>query len=230
MRAIILAGGKGTRLRPYTTLIPKPLVPIGEEAIIEIVIRKLKKYGFNHVTLAISNHTKLIKSYLGNGLKYKIKIDYSEEKKELGTFGPLTLINDLPKDFLVMNGDILTDLNLKNFYNFHKKKKNMITISSFKRTQFIDFGIMNLKDEVLKKFEEKPKINLDVSMGIYCINKSLVSRFKKNRVLGFDQVVFKILKEKKHNINVFKHNGYWLDIGRAEDYDQANNFYNVFSK
>lgn len=225
MRAIILAGGKGTRLRPYTTLIPKPLVPIGKKAIIEIVIKKLKKYGFNHVTLAISNHTKLIKSYLGSGQKYKIKIDYSEEKKELGTFGPLLIIKNLPKDFLVMNGDILTDLNLKNFYSFHKKKKSMITISSFKRIQFIDFGIMNIKEGVLKKFEEKPKINLDVSMGIYCINRSLINHLKKNKTLGFDQVVLKILKEKKHNINVFKHKGYWLDIGRAEDYDKANNFF-----
>lgn len=226
MRAIILAGGKGTRLRPYTTLIPKPLVPIGEKAIIEIVIKKLKKYGFKHVTLAISNHTKLIKSYLGNGSKYKIKIDYSEEKKELGTFGPLTIIKNLPKDFLVMNGDILTDLNLKNFFNIHKKKKSIITISSFARTQFIDFGVMHLKDGILKKFEEKPKINLDVSMGIYCINRSLVDHLKKNKTFGFDQAVLKILKEKRYNINVLKHKGFWLDIGRVEDYDQANNSYN----
>ena len=122
-RAIILAGGKGTRLRPYTKVFPKSMMPIGKFIILEIVIKQLKFYGFKHITISVGHQANLIKAFFGNGSKYKISIDYSLEKKPLGTMGPLKIIKDLPQNFLVLNGDVLTDLNFDKFYNYHIKKK-----------------------------------------------------------------------------------------------------------
>ena len=174
MRAIILAGGKGTRLRPYTTLFPKPLVPLGGEiSVIEIIIKQLVKYKFSRVTIAVNHLSNLIKSYLGDGSQFNIKIDYSQEKKELGTLGPLTLINDLPKNFLVMNGDVITDLNLKKFLISHKKNNNKITIATCKRKSMVNYGTLETEKEIVKKFSEKPNFSFTVSMGIFCLEKSV---------------------------------------------------------
>ena len=125
-RAIILAGGKGTRLKPFTKILPKPLMPIGKFTILEIVIRQLKYYGFKHITITVNHQAKLIKAFFGNGKKFNVTIDYALEKKPLGTMGPLKGIKDLPDNFLVMNGDILTDLNFNKLYNIHKKKQKFI--------------------------------------------------------------------------------------------------------
>ena len=136
MRAIILAGGKGVRLRPYTVVFPKPLVPInGELPIIEIVIKHLKRNGYNHITLAVNYLANLIMAYFGNGEKWDVKIDYSVEKSPLSTIGPLTLIEDLPKTFLVMHGDILTDINYKNLMENHIENNYDVTVASYVRKQ-----------------------------------------------------------------------------------------------
>ena len=130
-RAIILCGGKGTRLKPYTVALPKPLMPIGDYPIIEVIIRQLKSYGFNRITLAVNHQAEIFKAFFGNGDKWDIKIDYVLEQKPLGTMGPLTLIDDLDDSFLVMNGDILSDLDFGAFYELHKKSKAIFSISSF---------------------------------------------------------------------------------------------------
>ena len=228
MRAIILAGGKGTRLRPYTTLIPKPLVPLGgETSVIEIIIKQLAQHGFKRVTVAVNHLSNLIKSYLGDGKKYKIKIDYSVEEKELGTIGPLTLIKDLPDNFLLMNGDILTDLNYKNFFTNHLKKKNLITLASCKRQTLVDFGTLVKDKEKLLNFIEKPKISYDVSMGIFCLNKKVLKKEKKNKFLNFDKF---IINKIKYGVSTFQHHGLWLDIGRVDDYDLANENFKCLEK
>ena len=227
MRAVILAGGKGTRLKPYTSLIPKPLVPLGGKiSIVELIIKQLKKNGFNHVTLAINNFSKLIESYLGNGKKYGIKIDYSFEKKMLGTFGPLTIIKDLPENFLVMNGDILTDLNFNKLMKSHIKQKNSLTLATFQRDVFIDFGTLKSKDNILVKFVEKPTFKFEVSTGIYCIKKNFLP--KRKNYQNFDKFIIRNIKKK---LNIYKHKGFWLDIGRVEDYQYADqNFKKILSK
>ncbi|MBC7202271.1 MAG: nucleotidyltransferase family protein, partial [Pusillimonas sp.] len=143
MRAVILAGGKGTRLRPYTTLIPKPLVPLGGKySILEVVINQLKDCGFNHITLAVNHLSNLIMAYFGDGSKHGIRIDYSVEETELSTIGPLTLIDDLPEDILVMNGDILCNLDYGQFLKQHINKGYKVSVSSFKRDTKIDFGVL----------------------------------------------------------------------------------------
>ena len=137
--AVILAGGKGTRLRPYTWVLPKPLMPIGEFPILEIIIKQLIQHGFSQITMAVNHQAELIKAFFGNGSKWGITINYSLEEIPLSTMGPLKLISDLPEDFLIMNGDVLTDLNFGSFYEFHKKNNNILTISSYRREHINDY-------------------------------------------------------------------------------------------
>ena len=184
-QAIILAGGKGTRLKPFTKNIPKPLMPIGKFTILEIVIRQLKRYGFKHITITVNHQAKLIKAFFGNGKKFNVAIDYVSEKKPLGTMGPLQGVKNLPENFLVMNGDILTDLNFHKLFVNHKKNKNLFSISSYKRNELIDYGLLEInKNNNLKKFIEKPRKIYLVSMGIYILRKNVLMRrqniFKKN--------------------------------------------------
>ena len=228
MRAIILAGGKGSRLKPYTALIPKPLVPIGGKiSIIEIIIKQLSRSGFNHITLAVNHLSHLIESYLGTGKKYGIKIDYLLESKILGTVGPLSNISNLPENFLVMNGDVLTNINYKSLLNLHKRKKNLITLATFKRDTFIDFGTLETKKNKVIRFVEKPTLNFNVSMGVYCLNKSALNNLKKNKFMNFDSFIKHNIKKK---IYAYNHKGFWLDIGRVDDYEYANQNFSTLKK
>ena len=223
MRAILLAGGKGTRLKPYTTTLPKPLVPIGDEMpILEIVIRQLARDGFTHITIAVNHMANFIRAFFGDGSAWNIRIDYSMEEKPLSTIGPLTLIGDLPENFLVMNGDILCDLNYKNFYDYHLKKKNEVSVSVYSRDAKIDFGVMKFdENKMVNGFIEKPVYHFDVSMGIYCMNSSVIQSLKRGETYGFDNLMIDgIIKKQK--IEAVPHGGLWLDIGRPDDYDFAN--------
>jgi NDP-sugar pyrophosphorylase family protein len=231
LRAIILAGGRGTRLRPYTSLIPKPLVPIGNEtSILEILISQLERYGFEHVTLSVNKSSDLIIAYISNKSRWKIKIDFSIEEEPLSTIGPLTLIEDLPENFLVMNGDLLTDLNFKDFYDFHVKNNNMVTVSTIKRDTKIQLGVLQYdENHSIKNFIEKPVYNFYVSMGIHCINKSVIKNIPKGTKYGFDDLMVDGIKNNcNYKAKVFK--GFWLDIGMPEDYDYCNENYAKIKK
>lgn len=223
MRAIILAGGKGTRLKPYTTSLPKPLMPIGGELpILEIVIRQLKKNGFKHITMAVNHMANIIMAFFGDGKKWNLKIDYSIEDKPLGTIAPLTLLNDLPDNFLVMNGDVFTDINYADVFKFHVKNKNDITITTFKRGMNIEFGELKLdgKDYVVG-FREKPTYYFNVGVGVNIINKKVIEKISKNKPYGFDNLIIDGI-ENDLKIKAYMFSGLWLDIGRPEDYDMAN--------
>lgn len=226
MRAIILAGGKGTRLKPYTYSLPKPLMPIGGEMpILEIILKQLKEHGFNHITMAVNYMAKIIKAFFGDGSEWGLKIDYSLEKKPLSTIGPLTVINDLPDNFLVMNGDILTDINYRRFFNWHVEEQNEVTVATFKRSSKIDFGVLKYEENrEIFEFIEKPKYNFDVSMGIYAIKRSVIEDLPKNEMYGFDELMVDGIN-KGLKIKAFPHDSYWLDIGRADDYKTANKDY-----
>ncbi len=223
MHAIILAGGKGTRLKPYTTSIPKPLMPIGDEMpIMQILIQQLVRQGFTNITIAVNHMAHLIMAFFGDGSKWGAKIKYSIEDKPLSTIGHLTLIPDLNKNFLVINGDILCDLDYKEFYNYHVKRANDITVAVYKRETKIDFGVLHYdKDKRITEFFEKPVYHFDVSMGIYCFNRSIVKDLSKGAVYGFDNLMLDGIKCKK-KMEAKPFNGLWLDIGRPEDYDYAN--------
>lgn len=220
--AVILAGGKGTRLRPYTIAMPKPLVPVGDKPILEIIIIELIRMGFKRIIITVNHQADIIMAYFGDGKKFgeDIKIEYSLEDKPLGTMGPLKLIHDLPDSFLVMNGDVLTDINFSEFLEEHKKSKNAFTIASYRRSQKIDYGVLEVKDNQLVGFKEKPETQYFVSMGIYALSNKVLQYIPDNEYFGFDSLMLKLMNEKV-NVGVHEHSGYWMDIGRPDDYQQA---------
>ena len=221
-RAIILAGGKGTRLKPYSISLPKPLVPIGDKPILEIIIKQLSKSGFNHITITVNHLADIIKAFFNNGERWGVKIDYSLEETSLNTMGPLSLIKDLPEDFLIMNGDVLTDLNFSEFYSFHTKNQNIFTVSTYQRIQKSEYGVIQFNKDSHKMigFQEKPESKYMVSMGVYMANKQILDLIPYNKPYGFDTLMHDLL----HNetpAQIRPHNGYWLDIGRPDDYEKA---------
>ena len=220
-RAVILAGGKGTRLKPYTTVLPKPLMPIGDYPILEVIIRQLKFFGFGHITLAVNHQAELIKAFFGDGSKWDIKIDYSLETIPLSTAAPLRLISDLPENFLFMNGDILSDINYSDFLDSHSKNQENITISAYAREHVADYGVLDINDDaVLTGFREKPVNKYLVSMGVYALNRSIVEHIPANTKFGLDDLMYELLR-KKVPVKVSPFNGYWMDIGRSDDYMSA---------
>ncbi|MGE5404065.1 MAG: nucleotidyltransferase family protein [Candidatus Saccharibacteria bacterium] len=222
MRAVILAGGQGTRLKPYTTVLPKPLMPIEGQSILEIIIRQIKSRGVDHITLAVNHMAEIIRAFAGDGSKWGLKIDYSMEDMPLGTVGPIRLIKDLPENFLVMNGDVLSDIDFEDLYQAHIKSGALLTIATFHRVVNIDFGVLVTNHEGrVTEFREKPNYEFDVSMGIYVFNKAILDIIPEKRIFGLDHLVLTML-DKKIPVNTYKYHGYWLDIGRPDDYDKAN--------
>lgn len=223
MRAVILAGGKGTRLRPYTTLIPKPLVPLGGRcSILEIILRQLAGAGFSRVTLAVNHLADLVMAYFGDGSRWGIRLDYSLEEQPLSTIGPLTLIDDLPERFLVMNGDILCDLDYAAFFAAHAASGAVASVSACRREVKIDFGVLEYgADQRLTAFREKPVYTFDVSMGIYCLDRSVVAALPRGEAYGFDNLMLDALAGGRR-VEIRPFGGFWLDIGRPDDYQYAD--------
>jgi len=221
MQAIILAGGKGRRLLPYTTVLPKPLMPIGDYPIIEVILRQLKRCGFHKVIICTGYLHELMHAYLDSNKILGMDISYTHEDTPLGTIGPLRLIKNLDDTFLVMNGDILTDLNYSNIIEAHKKCKAIATVAAYQRDVNIDFGVLE-RNNVNKiiAFREKPTYHFDVSMGIYVFSKKILNYVPIDTPYGFDQLMF-TLTEKEEAVYSYPHNGYWLDIGRPDDYARA---------
>jgi NDP-mannose synthase len=229
-RAVILAGGLGTRLRPYTVAFPKPLMPVGERPILEIIIKQLSAHGIDHITLAVNYQAELLRAYFSDGRKWGVRIDYSLETEPLGTMGPLKLIAGLPEVFLVLNGDILTDLNYAQFIRCHEEENALFTISAAARHQKIDYGVLEVDGHnLLKAFHEKPSVPYLVSMGIYCLSRRVLDWIPTCQPFGFDNLMIDLLSHGQP-IRVLPHTGYWLDIGRPEDYSKAVEDWPVLSK
>jgi NDP-sugar pyrophosphorylase family protein len=222
MQAIILAGGKGTRLRPYTTTFPKSLVPVGDYPILEIILRQLKKNGFDKITLAVGHLSSLIQAYFEDGKKWGIEISYSHEDVPLGTAGPLKKITDLEENFLVLNSDDLTDLNYKEFFANHCKSDAAITISRYIKKVKIDFGVVETNaNGVVQEYIEKPEYSFGVSMGIYAFKRDSIKYIPENSYFDFPTLI-KTLIAQNIKVQCIDHSGLWLDIGRPEDYDAAS--------
>lgn len=218
---VILAGGKGTRLHPHTSVFPKPLVPLGETPILEVVIHQLKAHGFKRIILAVNHLSELIKTYFGDGSKFDVEISYYQEKEPLGTAGCLGLIEGLNEDFLVMNGDLLTTLNYKKLMENHLSNQAVVTIGTFERDVHIDFGVLDLsKDGKLEGYIEKPTRSYTVSMGVYAMNKKVLKFIKKDTYLDIPTLMINLLKS-KFQVQSFQSDCEWLDIGRPDDYERA---------
>jgi NDP-sugar pyrophosphorylase family protein len=218
----VLAGGKGARLRPYTTVLPKPLVPIGDRPILEFALGGLVRHGFGHVTLCVGHLAELIRAYFGDGGRWGVRLDYSVESKPLSTIGPLAYVPDLGEDFLVMNGDVLTDLDLAALFAAHKDAGVDLTVAVHRREVKIDYGVLKYEPRRhrIVAFTEKPALPYDVSMGVYILNRRCLEHVKRGRPLGFDQLV-KILLDRKRPVMAYPYSGRWLDVGRPEDYELA---------
>jgi NDP-sugar pyrophosphorylase family protein len=223
MRAVLLAGGKGTRLRPFTATIPKPLVPVGDLPIMELLIRQLARHGCERLTVAVGHMAQLIMAYFGDGERWGLSIDYSIEDCPLGTIGPLKLIRDLPERFLVMNGDLLTDLDMSALHEAHAESGAVATIATYERDISIDFGVLHWEgpDRRITRFVEKPREHFSVSMGIYAFSRDVLDLVPEGRPFGFDQLMLACI-ERGLDVRAYPHEGYWLDIGRPDDYDRAN--------
>jgi NDP-sugar pyrophosphorylase family protein len=221
MRAVILAGGKGTRLAPYTTLLPKPLMPIGEMPILEVIIRQLKRAGITHITIAVGHLANLLMAFFDDGKKYGVTIDYSLEDQPLGTAGPLALIDNLDSTFLLMNGDVLTTIDYSALLDYHRRRKAMATIAMHARSVQIDLGVIETdSDHLLTGYIEKPTYHYNVSMGIYVFEPQVLAHIERGTYIDFPALIWKLL-EAKEAVAAYPYEGYWLDIGRPEDYAHA---------
>ncbi len=221
MNVVILAGGKGRRLYPYTVVLPKPLMPIGDFPILEVMLKQLKSRNLTDITLAVGHLGNLIQTYFGDGSKLGVNIKYSFEDKPLGTVGPLTLIRGLDQTFMVMNGDLLTTLDYLKLIDYHKKQKAVATIAAQKRSVDVDFGVIQRdKDDRMVRYIEKPTLSYTVSMGIYIFEPEILSFIPKDEKFDFPDLM-QLLLEKEKKVAIYNSTDFWLDIGRPDDYQKA---------
>ena len=224
-RAVVLAGGLGTRLRPYTTVLPKPLMPVGDRPILDIVVRQLKASGFERITMATGYLAELIEAFFGSGEKYGVEIDYFREAEPLGTVGALAMIDGLADgDFLVMNGDVLTDLDYGALLDLHSQGGDAATIATRQRDIRIELGVLRFEDPQddsrLTGYYEKPKVAYEASMGVYCFAPRVLDHIEAGQKLDFPDLVLKLVGAGE-TVRGWRSQDYWLDIGRHDDYEAA---------
>ena len=221
MKAVIQAGGKGTRLRPYTLVLPKPLMPVGELPVIEMLLKWLRRSGIEDVYITIGYLGHLIRSLCGDGDQWGMKLTYSEEPEPLGTIGPLLLIREqLDQTFLVLNGDLITDMDLRAFTTFHRQKQGLVTVATTKKNVQVDLGVIESDNGRIAGFREKPSMDFLVSMGIYCMEPEVLELIPQGVTFGFDNLMHAML-ERNLPVYMYQHQGCWMDIGRAEDFQEA---------
>jgi NDP-sugar pyrophosphorylase family protein len=221
VKAIVLAGGKGTRLVPYTTVLPKPLMPIGDRPILDIVLRQLSHAGFDEVTLAVGHLAELIMAYCGDGSRFGVKLSYSREESPLGTAGPIALADVGAQTFLVMNGDLLTTINYRDMLEQHRSKRNFATLATYPREVTIDLGVIEADaDDRVLEYLEKPKFSYSVSTGIYLFEPAVLEHIPRGQRFDLPDLVLKLIRDGQR-VGRFAASGYWLDIGRHDDYQDA---------
>jgi NDP-sugar pyrophosphorylase family protein len=223
-RAVILAGGRGTRLAPYTSVLPKPLMPIGERAILEIVVGQLAEHGFTEITFCVGHLSHLIRAVFENR-SLPAHITYVQEETALGTAGPLSLIDGLDGTFLAMNGDVLTTLDYRGLVKHHQRSGNALTIATHRRTVAIDYGVLYLEGAEsrsgrIQAYEEKPEISSLVSMGVYVLEPRALEYVPQASYFDIPDLV-QILLASGEQVGAYIYDGLWFDIGRKDDYEEA---------
>ena len=222
MKAVVLAGGKGARLAPYTTILPKPLMPIGDMHILEVMLLQMREAGVDHVVLTVGHLSELLHAFFKDGSQFGIDISYSYEQCPLGTAGPIALVDGLADTFLVSNGDVLTTLNLRELIQFHRQQKAIATIATHHRQSKIDLGVIKKDgDYRITGYIEKPVYDFMVSMGIYVFEPAVMPYIKRNEYLDFPDLI-KILIAAGEKVVAYEFDGYWEDLGRPDDYARAS--------
>lgn len=218
-QAVIMAGGLGTRLRPYTYVLPKPLVPVGEHPILEYILRQLARADFRRVTLVVGYKAEILQSVIGDGSRFGLEIDYFKEDSPLGTMGALASLTNLEENFLVMNGDLCTDMDFRSFFNQHMEQGPAMTVASYYRIHRMEFGVLDIDaaNARVTSFREKPEIGLWVSMGIYALRRDAVALIPTQTFFGFDTLMHTLLG-RGIPVGIFPFAGRWHDIGRPDDY------------
>ena len=226
MKVVILAGGLGSRLKPFTEVIPKPLLPIGEKSVLEIQIERLKKHGFDEIFLATNYKSQYIEGFFGDGSRYGVKLSISQEKKPLGTAGPLLLLKEkFDKPFVVMNGDILSLVDFSKLYDFALAQDSLLTISIKKEITPFAFGNIFFDGDKVTGIQEKPNILMYILAGIYVMKPEIFKFFPEDEYFGMDSLILKMLAEDA-TVSKYELKEYWLDIGRLNDYEKAQKVYN----
>jgi NDP-sugar pyrophosphorylase family protein len=227
LRAVVLAGGKGTRLAPYTTVLPKPLMPIDDLPILEIVIRRLHQAGVRDITLSVGYLASLIEAYFGDGSRWGVTIHYSREDEPLGTAGPLYLVPGLDSTFLVMNGDLLTTLDYADMVRFHRERGAAVTVGLFKKQVKIDLGVVETDgDSRVVGYVEKPTLSYEVSMGMYVMEPCVLRYIPSGRRFDLPDLVRALIGDQQSVVG-YPFEGHWLDIGRQEDYARATELFEM---
>ncbi len=222
MKAVVLAGGKGARLAPYTRIIPKPMMPIGDKAILEVMLYQMRIAGIEEVVLTVGHLAGLMRAFFQDGSHLGLHITYSYEDHPLGTAGPLSLITGLEDTFMVCNGDVLTTLDMRELIAFHKSNRGVATIASHQRQVRIDLGVIQvISDQTVVGYLEKPTMDYLVSMGIYIFEPQVLSYIPKGEYLDFPDLI-KLLVADHQKVVAYPFDGYWEDLGRPDDYEQAN--------
>ncbi|MGN6370728.1 MAG: sugar phosphate nucleotidyltransferase [Phycisphaerae bacterium] len=227
---VILAGGKGTRLAPYTTVLPKPLMPVGEMPILQIVLSQLRYYGFRNVVISVGYLAELIMAFFGDGSKIGMNIRYAIEDEPLGTIGPVRRIEGLSESFIVMNGDLLTDIDYGALFDYHAQGKQLATVATYRRDVQVSLGVLEYDTERrMTAFREKPTNSYACSMGIYVYNRAIIEVIPPNVHYGFDNLMCDMLA-RNQAVKVYPYQGLWLDIGRHEDYQVATEQFHMHRK
>lgn len=221
MKAVVLAGGKGTRLAPYTRILPKPLMPIGDMPILEVLLRQMKQAGVEQVIMTVGHLAGLLNAFFKDGQQWGLQITYSMENSPLGTAGPISLINGLDETFLVTNGDVLTTLDISELVAFHKSQKSTATVAVHRRHVKIDLGVVQLdRNCQIEDYIEKPTYDYVVSMGIYVFEPRVLNYIPHGQYLDFPDLMLKLI-EAGEKVVGYPFEGYWKDLGRPDDYEQA---------
>ena len=220
-KAVVLAGGRGARLAPYTSILPKPLMPIGDRSILEVVVGQLEEAGIVDIHFCVGYLAHLIQAVFESRENGHVNITYVHEQEALGTAGPLRLVDGLDDTFIVMNGDVLSTIDYENLVRFHHEHQNALTIATHERSIQIDYGMLHLDDDSqVRSYDEKPTISSRVSMGVYVMEPSVIEHVPENEYFDFPDLV-RVLLESGEPVGAYTHDGMWFDIGRREDYERA---------